>query len=226
MDTVDNLYSEGKLLVRAMDAPQLINGSNGLQYDATSWANEFLMMMNGSLTSASSTLIIPDVGVATYKNIGFLINSDLVECHHIAKSDSGSSGNISTGNFHANEADFQTLPELANYIATSRDNTMNEVNINASINAVEGLFFIECPRQDLLLQNLYVAKACLKDLTGIDYPIYSYDAQNGKLNYVELTSELEAAIRENLRTTNLFYWPDEYEQPVEKEIGSSNSYTL
>ena len=224
MDRIESVYNEGNLLVRAMDLPQLKNGSDGLEYDCTTWANEFCMLMNEGLSSISSTLIIPNVGVSTYKNIGFLINSDKVNCFHIAKSDSGSSGNISSGDFFANKADFQSISELANYISNSRDTTMNEVNINASIDSVEGLFFNECPRQDLLLQMIYVVKSCLKNITGVDYPIYSYDSKNGKLNYIELTEELETQIIQSLKTTNLFYWPDEYEAPVIKEINSYHTH--
>ena len=77
MDDIKTLYNEGKLLVRAMDWPQLKNGINGFEYDCTTWANEFCMLMNEGLSSVSSTLIVPDIGVSTYKNIGFLINSDL-----------------------------------------------------------------------------------------------------------------------------------------------------
>ena len=226
MDEVGKIYSEGKLLVRAMDLPHLKNGNNGLEYDCSTWANEFCMLMNDGLSSASSTLIIPNVGVSTYKNIGFLINSDLANCFHISKSDSSSHGNISDGDFWASKADFQTIGDLANYICNSGDTTMNEVNINASIDSVVGLFFNECPRQDLLLQMIYVVKKCLKNITGIDYPIYSYDSKNGKLNYIELTNELETQIIHSLRTTNLFYWPDEYEEPVINEIGISSSLIL
>ena len=109
MDKVESIYSEKKLLVRAMDFPQLKNSNNGLEYDCTTWANEFCMLMNGNLSSASSTLIIPNVGVSTYKNIGFLINSDLANCFHIAKSDSGSSGNISSGDFFLIKLIFKLL---------------------------------------------------------------------------------------------------------------------
>lgn len=226
MDEVISLYTEGKLLLRAMDLPHLKNGINGLEYDCTTWANEFCMLMNGTLSSASSTLIVSDVGVSTYKNIGFLINSDLANCFHISKSDSGSSGNINDGDFFANKPDFQTISELANYIKTNNDTTMNEVNINAAIDSVEGLFFNECTRQDMLLQMVYVARMCIKMITGIEYPIYSYDRNNGKLKYIELTDELEQQIIQSLKSKNLFYWPDEYDEPIVDEIKSSHAHLI
>lgn len=226
MDKVESLYAEGKLLVRAMDFPQIQRGTNGFEYDCSNWANEFCLLMDGKLTSASSTLIIPGVGVSTYKNIGFLIDSDLSNCFHITKSDSSSSGNINDGDFHASEPDFKTIAELANYISTSGDSTMNEVNINASIDSVVGLFFNECPNQELLLQMLYVAKECIKDITGIDYPIYSYNSKNGRLNSFVLTDEIVKQITQSLKTNQLFYWPDNYDDPVEKEITITNSHIL
>lgn len=226
MFETEELYKEGKLLVRAMDFPQLKNGEDGLEYDCTTWANEFYTLTNGMLSSASTTLIVPNVGVSTYKNIGFLINSDYANCFHISKSDSSSSGNINDGDFITSKADFETVNQLANYIKENNDTTMNEVNINASIEAVQGLFFNACPRQDLLLQMIYVVRACIKNITGVEYPIYSYDMINGKLNYIELTDELEKQINESLKTKKIFYWPDEYEEPIVEEIKSTRNYTI
>jgi hypothetical protein len=225
MDEVKDIYNNKKLLVRAMDYPNLQKGPDGLEYDCSIWANEFCMLKNGTFSSVSTTLIVPDVGVMTYKNIGFLIDSDLAECFHISKIDSSSRGNLLDGDFFASDADFQTISELANYIETSNDPTMNEVNINAELNAVKGLFFNECPKQDLLLQRLYVARTCLKDITGIEYPIYSYDLKNGKINYVELTDELEQQIIDGLKTNNIFYWPDDYQLPVTAKIEKAHTNT-
>ena len=225
MEDTQILYNNGKLLVRAMDWPQLKNGINGLEYDCTIWANEFCMLMNGCLSSASSTLIVPDVGVSTYKNIGFLINSDLANCFHISKSDSGSSGDVKNGDFFANKADFKTITELANYIKSNNDTTMNEVNIQASIDSVVGLFINECLQQNKLLQMIYVVKKCLENITGIDYPIYSYNSKEGKINKIELTNELEEQIIQTLKTTQVFYWPDEYDEPIIDDIRNINKYT-
>ena len=225
MDDIQTLYNNEKLLVRAMDWPQLKNGINGLEYDCTTWANEFCLLMNECLSSASSTLIVPDVGISTYKSVGFLINSDFVNCFHISKSDSGSSGDIKNGDFFANEADFQTITELANYIKINNDTTMNEVNIQASIDSVVGLFINECLQQNKLLQMIYVVKKCLENITGIDYPIYLYNSKEGKINKIELTNELEQQIIQALKTTQVFYWPDEYDEPITDDIGNINKYT-
>ena len=73
---------------------------------------------------------------------------------------------------------------------------------------------------------IYIVQTCLKNITGIDYPIYSYDTNNGKLNYIELTNELEQQIIQSLKSTNLFYWPDEYEGPIVDEIKNTHTHTI
>lgn len=224
MEDAISLYEENKLLVRAMDWPQLSRGEEGIQYDCTTFANEFCMLMRGSLYSASSTLIIPEVGIHTYKNIGFLINSDKADCHHIAKSDSVSRGNVQSGDFEANEPDFETIKELAEYIIKNNSIDLNEVNINASIDSIVGLFFVECPNQEKLLQMIYLAKRCIKSMTGIDFPIYSYNAKEGKISKVELSQEEEQQLIDSLRTTKILYWPDEYDEPVIEDIRTTKPH--
>ena len=220
MDSVEVLYAENKLLARAMDYPTLRKNMDGLYYDCTTWANEFCFLMNGTLSSASSTLIIPNVGVATYKNIGFLINSDLANCFHICKSDSGSCGNLDNGDFLANKPDFSTIKELANYIKNNKDTNMNEVNIKTSLDSVVGLFINECPAQDRLLQMILVVKKCLESLTNIDYPIYLYNAKRGSIKKIELSFENEGQILNTLKITQIFYWPDEYSEPIIEDISN------
>lgn len=176
------------------------------------------MLMSGNLSSASTTLIVPGVGVSTYKSIGFLINSDMADCFHISKSDSCSSGNIDDGDFHAGEKDFETIAELANYVKANDATTMNEVNIKTSIDSVVGLFINECQNKDKLLAMIYMVKKCLAKITAIDYPIYLYNSRTGSLSEIELTYELEQEIIHNLKTTQLFYWPDNYDNPVVSDI--------
>lgn len=223
MDNVEKLYCENKLLVRAMDWPSLSRNMNGLFYDCTTWANEFSFLMGGNLSSASSTLLVSGVGVSTYKNIGFLINSDLANCFHIAKTDSLSRGNIDDGDFLANDADFSTIFELAEYIKNNNVSDMNEVNIKTSIDSVVGLVINECVMQDRLLKMIYVIKRFLNSMVGIDYPIYSYDLKNGKLNKIELSLDDELQIIESLKTTEIFYWPDSYDDAIIDDIRNIKS---
>jgi len=214
MDLAEQIYSEKKLLVRAMDWPRLQRNGDELEYDCTTWANEFNLLANGNLSSASTTLIVPNVGVSTYKNIGFLINSDLANCFHIAISDSGSSGDIEKGDFFANSSDFDSIKKLSDYIEENNSTVMNEVNVVASIDSVVGLFINKCGQQQHLLSQALVVQKVLQHMLNIEYPIYLYDPRYGNIEKIELTIELQEEIISNLRTKNIFYWPDDYDKPV------------
>lgn len=226
VDLVKQIYKEEKLLVRAMDWPRLQRSGDNLEYDCTTWANEFSLLANKTLSSASTTLIVPNVGVSTYKSIGFLINSDLVNCFHIAISDSGSSGNIENGDFFANNSDFDNIEGLANYIKDNNSTTMNEVNIVASLDSVIGLFVNKCGQYQYLLALILIIQKCLKHMLGIEYPIYLYDSKCGSIERVELTVEFQEEIASSLKTKKIFYWPDEYNEPVFESLDNSESKSL
>ena len=220
MNNVEELYNEGKLLVRAMDQPT-IRIKNGMKYyECQTWIDEFYLLMNDGLFSLSTTLIIPNIGVKNYKNVGFLINADLADCFHIAKEDSGSCGSVRDNDFHANKPDFKTIGELANYIKLNNATVMNEVNVNIKLDAVVGLFINKCEIVNKLLKKIYVVKKILEHMTGIDYPIYLYDWNNGKIEKIELTKEQEEDLIENLDSRQIYYWPDE-EKPCLIQIEAS-----
>ncbi|NLD78809.1 MAG: hypothetical protein GX641_00520 [Mollicutes bacterium] len=214
MDLVEQIYGNGKLLVRAMDWPTLQRNGSNLEYNCTTWANEFDLLLNKKLSSASTTLIVPNVGVSTYKNIGFLMNADLVNCFHIGISDSGSSGNIENGDFFANASDFNNINELSNYIKENNSTAMNEINVVAMLDSVVGLFLNKCDKSQYLLSQVIVVQKMLNNMLGIDYPIYLYDSKNGRIEKIELTTELQEEIISSLKTKNIFYWPDDYSEPV------------
>lgn len=226
MDDVFQIYKDNKLLVRAMDNPGLQRIENDFAYDCTTWTDEFNFMKTGTLSSASTTLIIPNIGVATYKNIGFLINSDLANCFHIAKSDSCSNGDILRGDFQASKTDFTSIEALANYIIQNNSTIMNEVNIITTIDSVVGLFFNKCPKQNRLIAMIYVVQQALKQMIGIEYPIYEYDMSNGIIEKLEITPELSEEIKNNLRTKNIFYWLEESSEPVIDNLDNLNNKSL
>ena len=226
MDLVKQIYSANKLLVRAMDWPRLQKNGNDLEYDCTTWANEFDLLANRKLSSASTTLIVPKVGVSIYKNIGFLINSDLANCFHIAISDSGSSGDIEKGDFFANNFDFDNIEGLSNYIKDNNSTKMNEVNIVATLDSVVGLFVNKCVRQQYLLSQIFIIQKFLKHMLDIEYPIYLYDSKCGSIERIELTVELQEEIISNLKTKNIFYWPEEYNEPVFESLDNIKSKLL
>lgn len=226
MDQVEQIYNEKKLLVRAMDWPLLQRNGNDLEYDCTTWANEFNLLSNGKFSSASTTLIVPNVGVSTYKNIGFLLNSDLANCFHIAISDSGSRGDIVKGDFFAKNSDFETIEELSNYIKNNNSTIMNEVNVVASLNSVVGLFFNKCENQQYLISQIFIIQKFLDNMLGIHYPIYLYDSKCGSIEKFELTEELEVEIISSLKTKNIFYWLNELSEPVFVSLDTIKSKLL
>lgn len=218
MDDVIKIYNEDKLLVRAMDLPLLRQKYDKLIYDCSIWANEFCYLMNGGLNSLSTTLIVPNVGVSTYKNIGFLINSDNCDCFHISKTDSSSRGSITNGDFYAKEADYNSLEELSVFIKNNNSKDLNEININANIDSVVGLYINKCDKVDRLIQMIYIIKKVLKDVTNNDYPIYLYDSDKGKIKKLDISYNEEMEIINNMTTSNVYYWPDNYAEPIEYDI--------
>lgn len=194
MNNVVDKYNENKLLIRAVDLPSLHRCEGEIRCDCSTWSNEFAMMMNNEFESVSSTLLIPNVGVKTYKNVGFLIDSDLTNIEHIAKSDSGSSGNIRNGDFFANRSDFVSLEQLADYISESKDITMNEINISIPLNAVLGLVVVKCNNELIHIQRMLVVRKCLLDTTGIEFDIFEYDQQAGKITQIDVTEDLVSSL--------------------------------
>ena len=226
MESIEKIYNENKLLVRAMDWPILSRNGNEFQYDCTEWANEFELLTTSNLNSASSTLIIPNIGISTYKNIGFLINSDYANCFHISPSDSSSKGNLENGDFVAAATNFKSLEELVQYIKEHNSRTMNEINIVTNIDSVVGLVANKCEHQMNVLSKIYVIQKFLKHMLNIEYPIYLYDANIGALTKVNIDEVLEEEIISNLKTKNIFYWPDNYDEPVLTNIDNIRSKTL
>ena len=221
MDNVERLYNENKLLVRAMDQP-VIKTKNGVKYyECQTWVDEFGYLMNDGLFSLSTTLIVPGIGVKTYKNMGFLVDSSLATPFHIAKSDSGSCGSIRDGDFKANKPDFSTINELASYIKNNNYETMNEVNINVKLDGVVGLYINKCEISSKLLKKAYVAKKMIENYVGVSYPIYLYDWNIGKLELIDLNKEVEDELISNLDSDTIYCWPDECDKAFLIPITSS-----
>ena len=60
----------------------------------------------------------------------------------------------------------------------------------------------------------------------IEYPIYLYDSKCGRIERMELTPELQEEITSNLKTKNIFYWPDDYDEPVIESLDNIKSKML
>lgn len=189
-DEVLETFESDNLIIRAMEAPNITRDSGKLYYDCSIWTTEFELMKQNKFSSVSSTLLVPNVGVSTYKNVGFLVDARMVDVFHISKTDSLSNGNMLDGDFNAGDKDFNTTSELATYIKENNATEMNELNINLDLNGVIGLVVTKCPIEvELIRKMLFVIKA-LEHVTGITYPLYEYEKANGKITKIELTEEL------------------------------------
>ena len=91
---------------------------------------------------------------------------------------------------------------------------MNEVNVVASLDSVIGLFINKCSRQQYILSQALIIQKFLNHMFNIEYPIYLYDSKYGNIDRIELTVDLQDEIISNLQTKNIFYWPDDYNEPV------------
>lgn len=209
---VERLFLDNKVLIRAMDMPSFVKFGSDLAFDCSVWINEFDLMKKNIFSSVSTTLLVSGVAVSTYKNIGYLVDSTQVDCFHISKSDSGSHGNLLNGDFFAFEKDFEIISDLAKYIKGSNDTTMNEVNVNMNLNAVIGLVLNKCINEYPLLRSLLILKNALYEYTQIDYPIYEYDRENGKLSLVDIEKKIETSIYKdifkNYTIDNYIYFTD------------------
>ncbi|MDR1693973.1 MAG: hypothetical protein LBR70_02110 [Lactobacillaceae bacterium] len=178
-DQVQDLIGRDKLLVRAMGTPEWAADKSA--YDFSVWAMEVDSAKNEGLYSLSTTLLVSGEKIPTYKNMGFLINSDLAEVHHIAEMDSGSSGNTKDGNFVANKSDIHTLSELAEKTRNEHLRSMNEVNININSEEAYVGLFVNKAMSDRPKAQIMLAQEYYKQQTGKTLPIYIYDSADGSL---------------------------------------------
>lgn len=187
-DKIEELYQKNRLIVRAMDWPSMtrIDGSN-FAYDFSIWAEEiFLSQQPEGLTSASSTLLVPNVDIPTYKAIGFMINGDTSQIEHISERDSGSNGNKVNGNFFASGKSLKDLDELVSNIKTKNTSgVMNEVNISISTDDIIGLFYNKSDNDRNKLYTL-LAQYIISEQIKRELPIYEYDHQNGTITQIQM----------------------------------------
>lgn len=211
-DEVVNLFEQGKILARAMENPSLHRNyeTEGFSYDFSIWANEYEEAEREGLGSLSTTLLVAEESIPTYKAIGFLINSDEVDVRHISETDSGSCGNEKDGDFRANASDIKSLTELQETIKSKHRNEMNEVNINMRENGYIGLFANKTANQRLI-SLILLAQKYYELQAGETLPIYIYDSKIGSLESFDITLEEKASIIQNclnnkvLRSSGIFY---------------------
>ena len=225
MDNVIDKYNEGKLIIRAVSLPTINMVDGEKRYNCSTWANEFAMMMNNEFDSVSSTLLIPNVGVRTYKNVGFLVDSDLAGIQHIADSDSGSSGSFANGDFRANQSDFKSIEQLADYIKKNNHTTMNEINIAIPLDSVVGLVVLKCGNELKNLKSMMVVRKCLYELTGIEFDIFEYDSKLGKIIKIDLTDEFIEEVDSTTDVNKYYYYTDYSDEISYGSFNATRSYS-
>ena len=202
-DDLLNLFDNDKLLVRAMDPPNLTRNGGGLAYDFTTWAEEIDIAKNDRLTCLSSTLLVKGKKIPTYKNLGFIVNSEKAEIVHVSDKDSGSSGNITDGTFFANKTDLHTLSELADRTREKNLSDMNEVNINIKDDAIVGLFFNKALSDHRSKAFVLMAQEYYKMQTGVELPIFIYDTEKGDLQPLNMSDKEKTDFLNDMKKENI-----------------------
>ena len=216
-DSVKNLFEEGKILARAMEDPSIYRQSktNKFYYDFSGVIAEIDEAKTGGKDSASTTLLLSDEDIPTYKAYGFLIDSERTDLIHIAENDSGSYRETSKGDFHAYGESLTSLYELTEKIrAEGGKHSMNEVNVCMKDNAYVGVFTNTDKRSiafGIIMQKLNEIQ------TGKSLSIYMYEKNRGQLTNLDLDIEQKINIIKECIQNKRLATADIYYQLGEKE---------
>lgn len=185
---IDELYQKNRLIVRAMDYPSIAKLDDvNFAYDFSTWAREiFFSQQPEGLTSISSTLLVPNMDVPTYKAIGFAINGETAQIEHISERGSSSKGNKINGDFRAFGESLTSLDELAlNIKSKNMSGVMNEINIGIYTKDVIGLFYNKSHSERNKLYTL-LAQYFINRQINVELPIYEYDHQAGTITQMQM----------------------------------------
>ena len=220
-DKIEELYEKNRLIVRAMDWPSITKIDNvDFAYDFSTWAEEiFLSQQPQGITSISSTLLIPNISIPTYKGVGFIVNGETAQIEHIAERDSGSCGNKVNGDFYACGESLKDLDELVlNTKTKNLSGVMNEVNISFSLNDIVGLFYNKSGSDRNLLYTL-LAQYMISEQVQFDLPIYEYDQANGAIaklhmNYSQQQQFFKDMVDKKILKTPLLHYTLENDETL------------
>lgn len=183
---VMKLFKDDRALARAMEDPSLYRQSstNKVYYDFSDILSEMNEARTKGKDAASTTLLLEDENIPTYKAFGFLLDGDRADIIHISEKDSGSHGEVNNGDFYAYGENIESLDKLATNIRAEQGrHSMNEVNICARDDAYVGIFASTDKRSQvfgIILQKLNEMHMKKK------LPIYVYEREKGILEKVEL----------------------------------------
>lgn len=207
-----NIFERKKLLARAMENPSIYRNSKTkeIYYDFSDLVAEINEAKTEGKDSASTTLLLPNAEIPTYRDFGFLIDSSKANIIHICEHDSCSKGTVKSRDFSASNERLDSLEELSQkiYKEGTKHHSMNEVNVCMNENAYVGIFASNNKRSiamAIMLQKVNEMKF------GIKYPLYIYERENGKINKENFNIEQKIGIiREmiqglKMNTTRIFY---------------------
>lgn len=187
---ISKLFNDNRLLARAMDIPYYFKDDNDIiTYDFSNWLNEFILAKKATgITSVSTTLILPNLHIPTYKNIGYFINGETAKLEHVSRTDSSSRGNSADGDFKTLTSNLGSLDNLVKEIYLSKDfHTINEINTTFQFNDIVGLFYTGKNNKYGKLCSILLQVVFKK--MGKNLPLYEYDYQNGKINEIKMTQQ-------------------------------------
>jgi hypothetical protein len=197
-------FMDERLLARVLENARIERGVHGPELSKTQLEEELEYLEREGLSYASSTLLVPGVGIPLYhvKSAGWLFDGAESEIQHVASSDSGSSGGTAE-DFFANQTDFESLSELASFLRAGPQKTdMNEVNAKFSTKGLLGVVVRKAPSRRTLLEGIITHKYMLQK--GYNIPLFVYDQDKGEIEPLDYNDEtvkgcLEELVNEKIR---------------------------
>lgn len=192
VEQINLLFESDDLLIRSMQDEVLddIGATGEPKLGSYKKEAEHLKSKIG-LRNSSSTLLVKDQPVGTYKSMGVLLNGHSGQIQHVSGIDSNSSTDEHDQLSAGSHLEFATLKDLAN---ATRDTDLlrrqgcgyNEVNGTFVLNDLEGLYLVVSPTMSreaigLNKTKMRIVQALFYRTYGIELPIMLYDPSKGTL---------------------------------------------
>ena len=204
-DAVEKLFHDGTLLVRGLDSPRLYKDGNaiGLDYGTIDYEMNDIQEEPLGLSYASSTLLLPEKRIPTYKSFGFMFDARKSALHHLFPQDSASNGQ--EDDFRAAESSITSLEQLASVIKEESAPKMNEVVGSFKADSLVGLFAVEAPRPTAKIDAWFMQQH-LKHASNVELPLYIYSVDKGAIKLVAYsTDEIRELINQGFRSGSSQY---------------------
>ncbi|MGE3716540.1 MAG: hypothetical protein AB7G16_08445 [Simkaniaceae bacterium] len=195
VEQIQGIHERDHLLIRGMDDEVFENIFDGGRPKLGSYKQEMeLMQRPKGLVNLSTTLLVKDQGVGSYKSMGLLLNGQTATIQHICGTDSNSASDDRDELIATNELTFRTLPELAHATRETdllKKHTYNEVNGTFKPNDIEGLYIVVNPSMSSAVKSLNrtkirVIQKLFFETYKIALPLMEYNTATGKLTPISL----------------------------------------